>query len=104
MSRFTNVVEKYPDVGFHHKALTYLANCEAWLKSGKVTDNVGLIRKKISQAMTSLQRSDLDNAKKIYIGIMKTYMSLSPKEQAEIYNDIKKLYIERKSKEKAMAG
>jgi len=38
LSRFTAVVEKYPDAGFHHKALTYLANCEAWLKSSNATD------------------------------------------------------------------
>ena len=31
--RFTAVVQNYPDVGFHHKALTYLANCEAWIQS-----------------------------------------------------------------------
>ena len=33
-SRFTAVVKKYPDVGFHYKALRYLANCDAWLESG----------------------------------------------------------------------
>jgi outer membrane protein assembly factor BamD len=32
-ARFTAVVEKYPDVGYHHQALTYLANCEAWIQS-----------------------------------------------------------------------
>lgn len=31
--RFTAVVENYPDVGYHHRALTYLANCEAWIQS-----------------------------------------------------------------------
>lgn len=31
--RFSAVVERYPDVGYHHKALTYLANCDAWLQS-----------------------------------------------------------------------
>ena len=36
-ARFTAVVEKYPDVGFHHPALTYLANCEAWIQSGTKT-------------------------------------------------------------------
>ncbi|GAB6907021.1 Outer membrane assembly lipoprotein YfiO [Desulfosarcina cetonica] len=30
--RFLSVVEDYPDVGFHHDALTYLANCDLWLK------------------------------------------------------------------------
>ena len=32
--RFTAVVEKYPDVGYHYEALTYLANCDAWIRSG----------------------------------------------------------------------
>lgn len=31
--RFAAVVEKYPDVGYHHQALTYLANCDAWIWS-----------------------------------------------------------------------
>jgi outer membrane protein assembly factor BamD len=31
--RFTAVVEKYPDVGYLYQALTYLANCDAWLQS-----------------------------------------------------------------------
>ena len=31
--RFKAVIEKYPDVGYHYKALTYLANCEAWIRS-----------------------------------------------------------------------
>ena len=34
-ARFTAVVEEYPDVGYHHRALTYLANCEAWIQSEK---------------------------------------------------------------------
>lgn len=29
--RFTTVIEAYPDVGYHHRALTYLANCDAWI-------------------------------------------------------------------------
>jgi outer membrane protein assembly factor BamD len=32
-SRFTAVVEQFPDVGYHHQALAYLANCEAWIQS-----------------------------------------------------------------------
>ena len=31
--RFAAVIEKYPDVGYHHRALTYLANCDAWIQS-----------------------------------------------------------------------
>lgn len=32
-ARFTAVVEKYPDVGYHYEALAYLANCDAWIQS-----------------------------------------------------------------------
>lgn len=32
-SRFTAVVKNYPDVGHHYGALTYLANCDAWIQS-----------------------------------------------------------------------
>ncbi len=31
--RFLDLIKKYPDVGHHYKALTYLANCDAWLNS-----------------------------------------------------------------------
>jgi len=31
--RFKAVIEKYPDVGYHYEALTYLANCEEWIRS-----------------------------------------------------------------------
>jgi outer membrane protein assembly factor BamD len=31
--RFVAVVKKYPDVGYHHRALTYLANCDSWIQS-----------------------------------------------------------------------
>jgi outer membrane protein assembly factor BamD len=31
-ARFTAVVAKYPDVGYLYDALTYLANCNAWLQ------------------------------------------------------------------------
>jgi outer membrane protein assembly factor BamD len=31
--RFTAVIEQYPDVGYHHRALAYLANCDAWIQS-----------------------------------------------------------------------
>jgi outer membrane protein assembly factor BamD len=32
-ARFRAVVEAFPDVGYHHEALTYLANCESWIQS-----------------------------------------------------------------------
>lgn len=31
--RFTAVVQNFPDVGYHQQALTYLANCEAWIQT-----------------------------------------------------------------------
>lgn len=31
--RFLSVITKYPDVGHHHTALNYLANCDLWIKS-----------------------------------------------------------------------
>jgi outer membrane protein assembly factor BamD len=38
-ARFTAVIKKYPDVGYTHKALTYLANCEAWIQSRSQAPN-----------------------------------------------------------------
>jgi outer membrane protein assembly factor BamD len=32
-ARFQAVVEQFPDVGYHHRALAYLANCDAWIQS-----------------------------------------------------------------------
>lgn len=34
--RFLSVITQYPDVGHHHAALNYLANCDLWLKSQDV--------------------------------------------------------------------
>lgn len=41
-SRFTAVVEKYPDVGYHHQALSYIANCEAWIWSRLVPPDMDM--------------------------------------------------------------
>lgn len=30
--RFLSVVQNFPDVGYHHQALAYMANCDLWLK------------------------------------------------------------------------
>jgi outer membrane protein assembly factor BamD len=38
--RFAAVVENYPDVGYHHKALTYLANCDSWIQSELRTPDI----------------------------------------------------------------
>ncbi len=31
--RFAAIVAKFPDVGYHRRALAYLANCETWIQS-----------------------------------------------------------------------
>ena len=41
-SRFTAVVKKYPDVGYHHQALSYIANCEAWIWSRLVPPDMDM--------------------------------------------------------------
>ena len=33
LKRFTAIVETFPDVGYHQRALVYLANCEAWIEA-----------------------------------------------------------------------
>lgn len=69
-------------------------------KVEKKIDNVKSIKEKIHKARIMVKNSKLNDAKKTYIEIMKIYLSLEPKEQSEVYNDIKKLYHERKRKEK----
>ena len=34
-ARFVDVVERYPDVGYHYPALTYIANCDAWITTNE---------------------------------------------------------------------
>jgi outer membrane protein assembly factor BamD len=42
LSRFKTVIEKYPDVGIHHRALRYLARCEAeMLQEQETSENEG---------------------------------------------------------------
>lgn len=33
LKRFTAIVETFPDMGYHQRALVYLANCEAWIQA-----------------------------------------------------------------------
>ena len=61
---------------------------------------IQLTKKNIRKARTMLKKSKLNDAKRIYIEIIKTYVSLEPKDQIEVYNAIKKLYYERKKEEK----
>lgn len=60
---------------------------------------VYVIKDNIAQTREALMRFDLESAKKNYIEIMKLYNKISPEEKAEVYNDIKELYFERKSAE-----
>ncbi len=63
-------------------------------------DNVKSIKEKIHKARIMVKKSKLNDAKKTYIEIIKIYLLLDPKEQAEVYMDITKLYSERKRREK----
>ncbi len=66
----------------------------------KKKKGVKIIKEDIHKARIMLNESKLNDAKRVYIGIMKIYISLEPEDQVEVYNDIKKLYFERKNKEK----
>jgi len=63
-------------------------------------DYVESIEEKIHKARLSLMDFKFDEAKRIYIEIMKMYNDLEPKNKARVYQDIKDLYYERKSAEK----
>ena len=67
----------------------------------KEMDKVNLIKKDINKAGAALKKSNLHDAKRLYIKIMKIYVSMSHKEQAEVYKSLKELYYKRKRKEKA---
>ncbi len=58
------------------------------------------IQNSINKARLALMKFDLESAKKSYIEVMRVYNNLKPEEQAEVYQDIKELYFERKSAEK----
>jgi hypothetical protein len=58
------------------------------------------VKEKIYEARITLMDFKFYDAKKIYIEIMKIYMSMSPKDQSKVYQTIKDLYRERKSAEK----
>ena len=68
----------------------------------KVSKNkrVRLIKENIVKTRTLVKKSKLKDAKRIYMKIIEIYLSLEPKEQAYVCNDIKELYHERKKKEK----
>ncbi len=63
-------------------------------------DNVELIEEKMHKARLALMNFKFDEAKRIYIEIMKKYNELDIKDKTKVYQDIKDLYYERKSAEK----
>ena len=63
-------------------------------------DHVELIEEKIYKARLALMDFKFDDAKKVYIEIMKSYNELEPKKKSKVYQGIKDLYYERKSAEK----
>ena len=63
-------------------------------------DHVMLIEEKIHQARLALMDFKFDDAKMVYIKVMKMYNELEPKKRSKVYQDIRDLYYERKSAEK----
>jgi len=63
-------------------------------------DHVVLIEERIHKARLSLMDFKFDEAKRIYIDIMRSYNELDAKQKGKVYQDIKDLYYERKSAEK----
>jgi len=63
-------------------------------------DHVVLIEERIHKARLSLMDFKFDEAKRIYIEVMRSYNELDAKQKGKVYQDIKDLYYERKSAEK----
>ena len=76
---------------------------EPVLEEIKIDDGLSSIKSRIDKAREALMKLDLKNAKKIYAQIMETYNRMKPEEQAQVYEDIKDLYLERKSAEQLKA-
>jgi len=62
--------------------------------------SVDSIEAKMHRARLALMDFKFDEAKRIYVEIMKVYNDLEPKKKARVYLDIKDLYYERKTAEK----
>jgi len=65
-------------------------------------DYVEEIEEKMHKARLDLMDFKFEEAKRVYIGIMRMYNQLEPKKRSKVYQDIKDLYYERKSAEKFM--
>ena len=63
-------------------------------------DHVQEIEERVHKARMCLMDFKFDDAKRIYMEIMKLYNSLSQKDRYKVYQDIGDLYYERKSAEK----
>jgi len=62
-------------------------------------DNLSAVKAKIAMIREALMKFDTENAKMLYKEAMDIYNSMSHEDQAEVYNDIKEVYFERKSAE-----
>ena len=63
-------------------------------------DGIWQIEEKIHKARLSLMEFKFEDAKKIYLEIMRIYNELEPKNKLKAYQDINDLYYERKSAER----
>lgn len=63
-------------------------------------DNVQEIEERIHKARMCLMDFKFDDAKRIYMEIMRLYSGISQKDRYKVYQDINDLYYERKSAEK----
>ena len=63
-------------------------------------DHVQEIEERVHKARMCLMDFKFDDAKRIYMEIMKLYSSISQKDRYKVYQDIRDLYYERKSAEK----
>ncbi len=63
-------------------------------------DHVQEIEERVHKARMCLMDFKFDDAKRVYIEIMRSYNSLSQKDRYKVYQDIRDLYYERKSAEK----
>lgn len=63
-------------------------------------DHVQEIEERVHKARMRLMDFKFDDAKRIYMEIMRLYSSISQKDRHKVYQDIKDLYYERKSAEK----
>jgi len=63
-------------------------------------DHVQEIEERVHKARMCLMDFKFDDAKRIYMEIMKLYSSISQKDRYKVYQDIMDLYYERKSAEK----